>query len=215
MFLNHKAPGEGERVLLVMLPGAGIEAEAFAENGMVAAAQAHGEAVDVIAARPELELYLDGGVAAALHEVVEPALAEGERFWLLGISLGGMGALLYAAAHEDRVAGIFLLAPFLGTKGTVAEVAKAGGLAAWREKESAATEAEKRMLVWLRDLPKRPESPPVYLGYGRADRFAPGHFLLAAHLPADRVVTADGGHDWQTWAALWQGLLATRPFGGG
>jgi enterochelin esterase-like enzyme len=37
--------------------------------------------------------------------------------------------------------------------------------------------------------------------------------LLAAVLPDDQVVTVRGDHDWTTWKALWQKLLAARPDG--
>jgi pimeloyl-ACP methyl ester carboxylesterase len=215
--LHYQAPGAAtNRVLLIMLPGAGIAAAAFAEHGMVAAVREHGLAADIIAVQPDLELYLDGGIAAALHsEIIEPALAQGfTRIWLLGISLGGMGALLYAGAHEAAVEGLVLLAPFLGTKGTIAEVAKAGGLASWKAAQSATTDPEKTMLVWLQDyLIKRPASPALYLGYGSEDRFAPGHRLLAGHLPDDCVVSAEGGHDWETWLTLWRLVLDRRLFG--
>ncbi|GLR66120.1 hypothetical protein GCM10010909_07980 [Acidocella aquatica] len=212
----HKAPGAGgDRVLLVMLPGAGIKASAFVEHGMADAVHARGLAVDIIIAQPDLDLYLDGDVAAALHRaVVEPARAQGyARVWLLGISLGCMGALLYASAHAAALEGMVLLAPFLGTKGTVAELGRAGGLAAWPAARSAATAPEQRMLVWLRDfLVQRAVSPALYLGYGREDRFARGHRLLADALPAARVVTAAGGHDWDTWRTLWRLVLDTSPF---
>ena len=198
-----------------MLPGVGIPAGAFAAQGMVAAAQGQGVAVDVVAAQPALELYLDGGIAAALRRVVvEPALAQGyARVWLLGISMGGMGALLYAASYPAEVAGLVLLAPFLGTRGTVAELARAGGLAGWSAARSAATAPERRLLLWLQEtLARQPAVPAFYLGFGTEDRFAPGHRLLAAGLPAERVVTTPGGHDWDTWLALWRRLLDLAPF---
>jgi len=213
----HPAPACGtERVLLVMLPGVGIEAAAFAQNGMVAQLHERGLAVDVIAASPALDLYLDGDVAAALHNaVIAPALAQGyTRIWLLGISLGGMGALLYASAHEALLEGIFLLAPFLGTQGTVAEIADAGGIAAWVPAGSAATAPEQRILTWLQGCSTR-KQPKIYLGCGQSDRFARGHLLLAEILPPDRVVFADGGHDWPTWLALWARLLDSRPISNG
>ena len=233
--LHHKSPNAGEnRILLIMLPGVGIEAAEFAENGMVAAAHAGSYdaladshagaladshagalAVDIIAVHAELELYLDGEIAPALHRaIVEPALVQGyARIWLLGISLGGMGALLYASAHAAQVEGLILLAPFLGTRGTIAEIAKKGGLAAWSPAGSIATDQEQRMLVWLRDfLLSPPPSPVLYLGYGEDDRFAPGHRLLAGLLPDTNVITAAGGHDWNTWLTLWRGILDTSPF---
>jgi pimeloyl-ACP methyl ester carboxylesterase len=198
-----------------MLPGVGIEAGEFADRGMVDAVHGRGLAIDIVAAHPALDLYLDGTVAEALHRVVvEPALARGyKRLWFLGISLGGMGALLYTSTHTPHVEGVVLLAPFLGTQGTVAELLEAGGLASWSPLASASTSTERRMLVWLQDfLARRTTHPALYLGYGRNDRFGQGHRMLAEQLPKERVVTAEGGHDWTTWLALWRHVLDISPF---
>ena len=113
--LHYPAPCGQADVLLDHAAGVGTEAGEFADQGMVAAVHARGLAVDIVVARPDLALYLEDGVTEALQrEVVEPALARGcTRIWLLGISLGGMGALLYASAHEAQVEGLVLLAPFL------------------------------------------------------------------------------------------------------
>jgi hypothetical protein len=124
-----------------------------------------------------------------------------------------MGALLHASAYAGQVEGLVLLAPFLGTPGTIAEVRQAGGLAAWSAARSAAVETEKRMLVWLQNfVVQLPPSPALYLGYGSGDRFAPGHKMLAEQLPDACVVTEAGGHDWKTWRALWQRILDSSPF---
>jgi pimeloyl-ACP methyl ester carboxylesterase len=220
--LHYPAPeGPENRLLLVMLPGVGIEAAAFFDHGMVGAVQAHGReqklGIDVAAPRPELELYLDGEIGPALHRtVIEPARRQGyARIWLLGISLGGMGALHYAAGYAAEIEGLILLAPFLGTRGTVAEVERAGGLATWNPAQSIATDLERRTLLWLRDLlARQARAPALYLGYAQDDRFAPGHRLLADLLPEERVVTAEGGHDWDSWARLWRLVLERSPFSG-
>jgi pimeloyl-ACP methyl ester carboxylesterase len=124
-----------------------------------------------------------------------------------------MGALHYAAEHAAEIEGLILLAPFLGTRGTVAELARAGGLHRWNAAQSVATDLERRTLLWLRDLSDRkPRAPALYLGYAQDDRFAPGHRLLADLLPEEHVVTAEGGHDWESWARLWRLLLARSPF---
>jgi len=207
--LHYPAPGGRTKNLLVMLPGAGMAAEDFFTNGLIAAVHDRHPQVDIIAARPALDLYLDGDVAAALHSaVIAPALAQDhEHIWLLGISLGGMGALLYAALHQANVAGILLLAPFLGTPGTIAEVESAGGLPRWQP-GGVATAPEARMLRWLQNyLAHPPKHPNLYLGYGTKDRFSRGHQILAANLREENVFTQPGGHDWQTWLPLWGRML--------
>ena len=212
---HEAAAGQQGRVLLVMLPGVGIEASDFASRGMVAAVHERGLAVDIVAARLDLDLYLDGDVAAALHRtIVQPALAQGySRLWLLGISLGGMGALLYASHYATGVECLVLLAPFIGTQGTIAEIVAAGGLTAWSAAGSSATAAEQRILTWLKEfVSHRPTQPALYLGYGSMDRFARGHGLLGDQLPAHVIVSNDGGHDWRTWLDLWQRVLDLAPF---
>lgn len=207
--LHYPSPIGGGKKLLVMLPGAGMEAADFAANGLIAAAHRRHKQVDIIAARPALDLYLDGGVAPALHSaVIAPALAQGyAHIRLLGISLGGMGALLYAALHEANIEGIVLLAPFLGTPGTIAEIEAAGGLPAWKP-AGIATAPEATMLRWLQThLAHRRANPKLTLGYGTKDRFARGHQILAAELPKENVFTHPGAHDWETWLALWQRML--------
>ena len=216
--IRHPVPsGAPAEALLVMLPGVGIKAEDFAEHGFVRAAQ-ESEAVEIVAARPDLDLYLDGTIAAELERaIIAPARAAGlARIWFLGISLGGMGALLHARACPSGAEGILLLSPFLGTPGLVAEVVGAGGLGAWQPGNVAANDHERQMLAWLKAHVAAPPRPPsLYLGYGRDDRFARGHAMLGDRLPAARVVLSEGGHDWETWLALWQRLLALRPFAAG
>jgi len=213
--LHYPAPCSQADVLLIMLPGAGIGPREFSEQGMVAAVHALGLAVDIVVARPDLTLYLEDGVTEALRRaVVEPALARGcTRIWLLGISLGGMGALLYASAHAAQVEGVVLLAPFLGTRGTAAELARAGGLRAWSAAHSAATLPEQRMLTWLQvHLAGREQTPKLYLGYAELDRFAAAHRMLAECLPPERVAVTAGEHDWPSWTSLWHQLLGRAPF---
>lgn len=190
----------GAPTLLVMLPGADMHADEFQANGFLDGAGP----IDRIAVETGVECYLDEVSAALLHDqVIAPARARGPvRIWLVGISLGGMGALLYARAHPDLIAGVILLAPFIGSRGLIAEVERAGGLRHWRAMD--ATTSERRLLAWLGGGEGLPD---MHLGYGIDDRFAAAHRLLADLLPAERVVTAPGGHDWPTWRRLWQDLI--------
>lgn len=214
--LHHRAPcNEQRRTLLVMLPGVGIEVDEFNTYGMVAAVHDRGLPVDIVAARPDLDLYFDGTIAAEIdHVIVRPALQAGyARVWCLGISLGGMGALLYASSKDSNAQGVILLSPFVGTQGTISEICNAGSLALWSSRPSNATRLERGILLWLKEhLSERRTTPVLYLGYGLRDRFLPGHTMLAGQLPKDRVVTTDGGHDWMTWTKLWHQILDVEPF---
>jgi pimeloyl-ACP methyl ester carboxylesterase len=205
------AGGAAADTLLVLLPGRGDRAETFAAEGFVDAARAADPRVDVVAADAHIGYYLRNVIVDRLWEdVVAPARARGyARVWLAGISMGGLGAVAFARAHPDAVAGLCLLAPYLGDD-VVAEVRRAGGLARWRP--SGAPDDFARLWLFLKGYAAgAPGLPALWLGYGRSDRFVAAHDLLAAALPADHVLRADGGHDWPPWRALWAQFLARRP----
>jgi pimeloyl-ACP methyl ester carboxylesterase len=213
---SYPAPSAaGERSLLVMLPGVNMAPGEFIDHGVIAALHERPWPVDVVTAAAAADFYLDGNIVERLEaDVIAPALARGYRqLRFLGVSLGGLGALLYARAHPGVVGGIVLLAPFLGVPGTVAEVARAGGLALWEPGAIAANDGERQVLAWLKGYAAAPASyPKLLLGYGRGDRFAAGHALLAQELPPEQVLVGEGGHDWATWQRLWQGLLDRHLF---
>ncbi len=201
-----------------MLPGAGDSARDLIDRGFVRALRERELSVDAIAVDAHLGHYLDHSLSGMLtRKIIERA---GEprhrRLWLMGISLGGMGALLYAREHAMDVEGIVLLAPFLGTRGTLAEIAHAGGLQRWRPGPTAADDGERLLLTWLQCYAAHdPTLPSIHLAYGTGDRFAPASAMLASHLPPGNVTTLDGGHDWPTWMKLWQRLLDRNVFANG
>jgi pimeloyl-ACP methyl ester carboxylesterase len=203
-----------DRTLLVMLPGAHLSPSEFAEHGFVAELRARHAAVDAIAVALNSDDYLAGDVAARLHDaVIAPAMARGyARLWLLGISLGGMGALLHARAYPQVVDGAILLAPFLATRGTIAEVIAAGGLDAWEPGPLPSTDIERGLLSWLKSRPFPLDGRPMLLlGHGAADRYADASRLLYGQVPPAHVAVTDGGHDWPTWTKLWRLLLDVSP----
>ncbi len=205
-----------ERVLLVLLPPAYGTARDFVEQGFVAAVRSRGLPVDVIAAGVIADHYLDQTVVARLYaDVIAPALAQGyRRLWLGGISIGGFGSLLTLQSHTADIEGVLLLAPYLGSRPAVNEVIRAGGFAQWQPQSAAPDDYERQLLAWLRGVLTVPsERPPIYMAYGAQDRFASSIEVLAAALPADRVVLQPGEHDWATWITLWGALLDRDPFG--
>jgi len=208
----HAAPGGGDaRILLVMLPGYGIARDDFAQHGFIATLHERRWPIDVVAARPDVDLYLDGSIAERLGaDIVRPIRRGAARLWFLGVSLGAMGALLYAQRHRGEVAGAILLAPFLGNPGLIAEVVAAGGLARLDHGAVRPVDIERQLLAWLKA--KLPAAPALHVGYGRSDRFARAAALLADTLPAGRAIVTEGGHDWPTWSRLWRETLDRDPF---
>lgn len=195
--------------LVVMLPGAYSRPQEFVDEGFVELLRAARVKADVVIAGATLDHYLEGRVLDRLqHEVVAPARARGVRaVWLLGVSLGGLFALAYASRHAVQLAGVLLLAPYLGRRTLLMEIDAAGGPEAWAQGRQPRGDDLLEHEVW-QWLAGRPAAPPLYLGWGRDDRFADAHRRLAARLPAGHADAADGGHDWAAWRELWRRFLA-------
>ncbi len=170
--------------LMVFLPGIGDVLEDFERNGFVQALRDSARPADMVVADVHFGYYVRRSVLERLRvDVIEPARSCGyATIFLVGISLGGLGALLYAMEHPVDVQGLMLLAPYLGDSSLVKEIEDAGGLKLWDAGD-----------VNVDD-----------------DPFAPGNTLLGDILPEHRVFTVRGGHDWQTWERLWQMFLAQR-----
>ena len=202
-------------LLVVCLPGAGDRARDFFTHGFVAALREHVPHADVAAVDTRMEDYLAHEVTAQLAtKVIAPArLRYGRNIWLLGISLGGLGALLYAAQHERDVRGLLLFAPYLGARGLIVDIMREGGLPALDVASAQLDAHEQALFGWLRSYnPADERRAALYLGCGRDDRFALASELLAACVEPARRIRVPGGHDWPTWLALWKEMLASRPF---
>jgi pimeloyl-ACP methyl ester carboxylesterase len=194
---------------MVWLPGAYQTAQDFLTAGFPQAVRARRLALDLIFVDMELQHVGDRGVLDRLRsDIVLPARAAGVSVWLGGISLGGLIALDYAASHAEELEGLCLLAPYLGNRMLTAEIARAPGLAGWEPGELAETDEERR--IWRHIKTRGADSRPLYLGFGRDDRFSAAHELLAATLPAGSVDVIAGGHEWSTWSTLWENFLDSR-----
>jgi enterochelin esterase-like enzyme len=195
---------------VVWLPGAYQSAQDFLAAGFARAVQSRRRALDLCFVDLELAYMTDRSALDELRaQIVRPARAAGASVWLGGISLGGLLALDFAASYPDEFEGLCLLAPYLGSRILTAEIAAAPGLAAWQPGELAQDDDERR--IWRYIKSRGTASRPLYLGFGRQDRFAAAHELLAAALPPDTVDAIPGGHDWSTWRRLWENFLDSRP----
>lgn len=194
--------GPHRDALLVMLPGFRDRAERFVDTGFVDAYA--GQRFDLLSADAHYGYYRDRTLTERLHDdIIAPAKAEGySEIWLLGISMGGLGSLLYANDFPSDVDGVILLAPFLGDRCIVEEIRAAGGLENWSGESTCTEDYEVDVWRWLKRTIAAGQID-VVLGYGTSDRLAPMYAPLLDVLPESRVHRVAGGHDWRTWTELW------------
>lgn len=140
------------------------------------------------------------------QDVVAPLLEENKEVWLAGVSMGGLGSLLYLRHHPDDVTGLAPLAPYLGEPDLIDDIIQAGGV----DGRQPSPEPDKSSLpgLWRWLIDNRSEvSEKIRLGYGVDDRLAAAGELLGELLPESQVITREGGHDWRVWRKLWVDML--------
>ncbi|MDB5944931.1 MAG: hypothetical protein JWQ13_4497 [Ramlibacter sp.] len=188
--------------LWLMLPGAYMKPADFIRAGFADAVHERGLPHDIALLDATISEVADGSALAFLQEYVRAVPADPRlRVCVLGISLGGQLAMHCAAQATPRIASVLVMAPYLGPRDLLAQVGATGRMAEWAPQPSAVSDTEREIWRWLQGCAV--QEPPLYLGYGRDDRFASAHALMAQALPEDRIDTVPGGHDWPVWAQLW------------
>lgn len=216
--LKNELAGAKAKCLVVFLPGAGDRAEDFDKYGFVSQLRARQLSVDVVSAQATIGYYMSGSMHARTHvDVVEPAVAKGyEQVWVMGMSMGGMGTLMYSHEHPELVTGAFAIAPFLGDGSLIEEIRSAGGLAKWQAPPKAPLTSsgyQKEIWRWLQGVTAGTEKGPnLYLAWSTEDNLATADQVLAAALPADHVISAPGRHKWTTWQVIFEKFLSDSDF---
>ncbi len=209
--IRYSSSSTPAKELLVLLPGRGDRARSFADAGVVDIIKRASPALDVVAVDATVGYYIHRNLRERLDlDVIEPARSRGYRsIWVAGISMGGLGSLLYAQQYPRAIAGVLLVAPFLGDEDVIAEIERAGGLALWKPPSTIDPEDYQRDLWrWLKSCVTKPGTcPRILLGFGSGDRFVRAHRLLAAVLPPDQVVEVPGEHAWEPWRLLFTALV--------
>jgi pimeloyl-ACP methyl ester carboxylesterase len=210
------------RCLMVFLPGRGDTAEGFEEHGFVSDVRALNMSIDIVAADATLGYYAKGILSERLYaDVVQPRASRGyQQIWLVGMSMGGLGTMLYSRQRPaGEVYGVLALAPYLGDADVSEEIRSAGGLRSWKAPPRVSVMNESNytseLWRWLQALTaQREPGPRIYLGYGLQDRLAEVDTLLGAELPQERVFTIPGGHNWTAWRVLFASFLHTDALAG-
>ena len=203
--------------LVVFIPGLLDGPETIRDRELARHLRATGARCDSVAIDATYRYYFGAEIGSVLYaDVLLPATVRGyEEIWLVGFSLGGLGAVLTARAHPELVDGVILLSPFLGLEGVGRDVSAAGGLAEWRPPDplpDVLVDDNFTLLVWawLQRLHTDPDNmPDVFVGWANGERLSTGAELLAAVLPAERSLEVEGGHGWASWTPLFV-ELATR-----
>jgi pimeloyl-ACP methyl ester carboxylesterase len=210
----HRSEKAARRTLVVFLPGRGDTVLSYAQQQFVQMLPQRGVSVDALGVEAHLGYYRDRTLLQRLREdVIIPAKADGyDDIWLVGISMGGLGAVLYDTTYPGDVSGLFLMAPYLGDGTLLEEIKRSGGIGAWQPATGTSDDVDREIWMRLKDYTdKAKTSRRVFLGYGDSDRFAATNSVFATVLPASQVFTTPGNHDWPTWRALWPRLLQQSP----
>ncbi|BCD97943.1 serine aminopeptidase domain-containing protein [Marinagarivorans cellulosilyticus] len=201
------------KALMIMLPGIGNRASAFADKGFIAELQAQHPNMEIITAEAHFGYYKERTVTTRLKEdIIKPAQQQGyNSIWLTGTSLGGFGSLLYTMEHPQDIAGIIAIAPYLGDKKLIADISQAPSLQQWARNYQGNDEIA--LSLWIPLIQKSCEAKNLnlILATGSEDKFIKAHKLLAQCLPASNVHITHGKHRWGTWNTLWQNILNEKP----
>lgn len=190
------------RTLMVMLPGFGAHDTTFDKRGVIDAAREAGLEADIVSADLTYGYYISERWEDRMREDVFDVYADRyDHIWLMGISMGGMGALLTTRAFHDQIDGVVILSPFLGRRKTLRALQR-DTLKDW----SAPTEAplwDEMLWTWMKEWARRDwAQPPLYLGHGDSDLGMKNLTWMASLLPEERVEVVPGGHTWPVWGEL-------------
>lgn len=214
------APQPAHRVV-VMLPGRGDDLAGLQHHDVARIIQQAWPDADVMLTGLSMPYYTGGVAVKRLHdEVIAPLRAHGYRqIWLAGISLGGLGSLLYDQAHPDQIDGMLLMSPYLGDRAIQQEIHAAGGLAQWQpgpRQPIGPASYQRELWRYLKHWSGDPgRTRTVWLAYGASERFRAAIELASPGLPANHLLMLPGKHNWALWKPALRKLLdAAAPVAG-
>lgn len=208
MYAQASPPTSDASCAVVLLPGKGGSYKDFLKAGFEKAVQERGLDIQVISADAHLGYYRDNTIVERLREdVVAPLLEEGKRVWLVGVSMGGLGTLIYTREHPEDASGLVAIAPFLGKGDLVEKIVAAGGPLHWQPTPPPADNTVEGLWAWVGRSYADGPPVPTYLAYGTEDRVRPGNELFAPLIPAENTLTLPGGHNFSVWRKLWDEML--------
>lgn len=213
--ITYSHPSEKKTdTLIVLLHGKGGKTSDFEKAGFIQAIRDKGLLVDMIAVNGHLGYYFKRTLIERLRvDIIKPAIDRGyKHIWLVGVSVGGLGAILYSMNYPEEIDGILLLAPFMGNSGSIELIVKSGGISSWEPDTARIKKWQKELWNYIKEVTARSdEKPLIYLAYGTDDEYGPTSKVLEEVVPPERVFKSKGGHNWHAWIALWKDFIDNSP----
>lgn len=207
----YPATQDAQRTV-VMLPGIADNLAALQKRHVALLIQKEWPDADVVLAGLTLPFYKQGQAPQRLHdEVIQRYRKANQPLWLAGISLGGMGVLLYDRQYPDDAAGLLLMSPYLGEDDVREDIRAAGGLAHWKPESVPEIETasfSQDLWLYLKRWSNRPQrTSTIWLAYGAEEKFRKSNEMIAPMLSTDHVIMLPGKHDWDLWQRAFPALL--------
>lgn len=208
-----KQPSKTNDHLVLFLPGMRDDKSAFESAGFFKEGPNGSGRFDIVAVDAHFGYYRNKQLTTRVfHDILSSNREKYRKISVLGVSLGGYGALWLADDYPAYIDQVILLAPFLGDVEMVNRVIEMDGMRQWyltSQLNNQSVDDPKifgdETWVWLNRLIYE-SNKPLIIGFGEQDRFARTGHLVAQELPKRHVYIDQGGHDWKTWYKLWQTL---------
>lgn len=198
------------KTLVIFLPGRGDDIESYQRAGFIETLRSSTRPLDAVVVDAHLGYYNERTLVERVGEdVIRTYQDMGyENFIVVGISLGGVGALRLRFDFPELVVGTVLIAPFLGNAATVESISAAGGLQSWRKLQHDSNDVGEEIWSWLGAMYDEQSRtiPNTIIAYGENDKFAATSNYLAGSLSKSFVFKNDGQHKWVAWSPLWSDL---------
>ena len=207
--VEYKNGGDQKDILVVLLRGFGGSINYFEDNKWIDAAKEISHFVDFVAPDSHYGYYANKTFIQRLREdVILPAKVHGyKEIWLVGISMGGMGSILYSYEYPNEVDRIYFFSPYLGDGEVQNEIRQSGGLLQWQIKPENTDKWQYQIWLRLKQIVEdQAMRVKLFIGFGDKDKLD-GHDLLAQYLPARNSVKIPGGHKDVIFSRLWKMML--------
>ena len=189
---------DSNSTLVLLLPGIGDSPASFVKQGTVGQVRACRPDANILGVDSHFAYFRAKTIIERLREdLIQPARDAGVReIWLLGVSLGGLGSLLYRQQHPDEVKAVIVMAPYLGEATDLDSYLSGDG-------DLQASIPPRFVSLWDGLTGDAARDPAITLAFGDNDKNHRQLQWLASLMDQSRVVRAPGGHNWGVWSRLW------------